>query len=393
MNFAAAKGLSQNNPAKNSTTSSTSGTSLSVSTNPGVTPSNDQTQEKKSGIVVLEPGAILFNEGDAAFSLFIIQKGNLRLYRPKGKGFIELAVLRAGEVIGEMAFFAEDESERRRSCSAQAMGRTEVIEISFKAFGKTMSNLNPWFKTIINTLASRLRKTNAKIKELETNSVSTGYGKSASEYKFFNNVDIIRILATLFLVLKSHGEDAPNAGGLRIHRKTLKFYCLDIYNILESKFEEFLTLLKEISILTIELDNDKLPNIYCFDRVETLRSLFIFFNTQRALSDDKKIKVTDKCLLLLEKVIKQIQTKEIDTPTVEVDLTTILQDFNDRNIKMDAEDLSSAQESGLAGEIIVGNDGSLTCPIKFHELRKHYLPIRLMSSINKINEQKAKLKH
>ena len=41
-----------------------------------------------------------------------------------------------------------------------------------------MSGLNPWFKTIINTLANRLRSTNARVKELESNSASINYGMS-----------------------------------------------------------------------------------------------------------------------------------------------------------------------------------------------------------------------
>ena len=61
----------------------------------------------KSGIKQLKPGDVLFNDGDNAVSLFIIQKGQIRLYKPKGKGFIEIGVLRAGEVIGEMAYFDE----------------------------------------------------------------------------------------------------------------------------------------------------------------------------------------------------------------------------------------------------------------------------------------------
>ena len=114
----------------------------------------------KSGIRTLKAGEILFNEGEFADSLFIIQKGQIRLYKPKGKGFVELAVLRTGEVIGEMAYFDEDGSGRKRSCSASAVTPVDVIEISFAAFGKTMQSLNPWFKTIINTLVTRLRKTN-----------------------------------------------------------------------------------------------------------------------------------------------------------------------------------------------------------------------------------------
>ena len=130
------------------------------------------TTQAKSGLRQLKGNEVLFNDGDPADSLYIIQRGQIRLFKPKGKGFIEIAVLRTGEVIGEMAFFDEDGSGRKRSASAAAMVPTEIIEISFVAFGKTMATLNPWFKTIINTLANRLRKANSRIKELESNSTA-----------------------------------------------------------------------------------------------------------------------------------------------------------------------------------------------------------------------------
>ena len=157
--------------------------------------------QKKSGIKTLQPGQILFNEGDLAESMYIIQKGQIRLFRPKGKGFVELAVLRSGEVIGEMAYF--DPNSRTRSASASAISTTEVIEISFSALTKTMTALNPWFKTLINTLAERLRKSNERIKELESNSV--GY---SSDYKFFQAADVVKILSMIFLCYRSDGDMA-----------------------------------------------------------------------------------------------------------------------------------------------------------------------------------------
>ena len=185
--------------------------------------------QKKSGLRVLKAGENLFHENDNASSLYIIQKGQLRLFRPKGKGFIELAILRAGEVIGEMAYF--DEGSRRRSCSADAMIETEIIEISFNAFGKTLEGLNPWFKTIINTLADRLRKTNEKVKELESNSVGFAAGGKVANYKFFNNADIVKMLSVLFLAFKAHGE--VKDGSVDLHKDRLKFYMKDMFAIME----------------------------------------------------------------------------------------------------------------------------------------------------------------
>ncbi|MBF0313045.1 MAG: cyclic nucleotide-binding domain-containing protein [Oligoflexia bacterium] len=345
--------------------------------------------EGKSGMITLIPGQILFNDGDSAASLFIIQKGQLRLFKPKGKGFIEIAVLRAGEVIGEMAYFAEEDSEAKRSCSAQAIAQTDIIEISFKAFAKTMSNLNPWFKTIINTLVSRLRKSNTKIKELESNSVSSGYGKSTPEYKFFSNTDIIKLLVSFYLITRTHGE--IKGDNYQINRKTLKFYCLDIYNLHDSKFEEFINLLLNQGLVTIEYDNDKFPNILIFNKLDHIRNIFIFMNTQRTCSEEHRIKVNEKCETFLEKILYQIQATNPQTPKVTISLNPIIDDFKSKNIVMEADDLKSAQESGLVGEIFVDN-GVMSTSIDYQELRKIFLPIRFTNAIHRVNEKKSKIK-
>lgn len=171
----------------------------------------------KSGLRTLKAGEVLFNDGDNANSLFIIQKGQIRLFKPKGKGFIEIGVLRSGEVIGEMAFFDEDGSGKSRSCSAAALTVTEIIEVSFVAFGKTMQSLNPWFKTIINTLVTRLRKNNNRIKELEDNQ-ALAYGNKISEYEFIKPLEVMKVLGTIFLVFKAHGDVKGQA--LAVNRKT-----------------------------------------------------------------------------------------------------------------------------------------------------------------------------
>lgn len=158
---------------------------------------------KKSGMRTFKQGETIFKKDEPADSLFIIQKGQIRLFLPKGRGFVELAILRTGEVIGEMGYF--DEKATRRSCSAEALTTVEVIEISYLAFGKTMEGLNPWFKTIINTLADRLRKTNDKVKQLESNSVGLSSGDKVGSYTFFNNSDILKLISLTYMCFKTHG--------------------------------------------------------------------------------------------------------------------------------------------------------------------------------------------
>ena len=68
-------------------------------------------KKAKSGLKTYRPGEIIFREKEFSESLYIIQKGQVRLFTAKGKGFVEIGILRSGEVIGEMAYFDEKSTD------------------------------------------------------------------------------------------------------------------------------------------------------------------------------------------------------------------------------------------------------------------------------------------
>ena len=339
---------------------------------------------KKSGLRTLKPGEVLFNDGEPANSLFIIQKGQIRLYKPKGKGFIELAVLRVGEVLGEMAYFDSRKSgPGTRSCAAQAIAGSEIIEISFGAFGKTLESLNPWFKSIIQTLADRLRNTNRKVKDLESNNVAN-YGTNAG-YKFLRMSDVVKFMSTLFLVVRSVGK-VDGASGI-IHMNQFRTFGYDIFNLPESKVEAFFELLMRLGHISIENDKEGAPKVYRVRDCDNLRKMTLFLNTQRNLPDEKRILIGHRCETFLEKIIYTLEgeTKDI----AEVDLSAIIEDFEFRGVKIDHEDLQDAINQGLVDDVAIKETGMST-KVHIKELRKMMDNIRLLNAFNKLNEQRDK---
>lgn len=353
--------------------------------------------QAKSGIKNLKPGEILFNDGDNAESLFIIQKGQVRLFKPKGKGFIELAVLRAGEVIGEMAFFDEDGSGKKRSCSASAITGVEIIEISFVAFGKTMQSLNPWFITIINTLAQRLRKTNSRVKELEDNQ-ALSYGNK-SGYEFMKPIEVMRVMGTLFLVFKAHGEIKSQA--FVLNRKTLELYARDMYQIMDAKLESIVNLLVSLGWMEIQEDEDKLPNILLSKNLEIIRQIFIYYNGERHRPDEKKMRISDKCEMLIAKMIeKSAANPLIDIPNLKViddvppkftkyyNISSILSEFKEKGITIHVNHLDDGKNVGFFGEVLM-RDGSVLVETDLPKIQKLYPVIRFMNAVKKLNAEKS----
>ena len=342
-------------------------------------------QTGKSGIRTLKPGEIVFNEKDVADSLYIIQKGQIRLYLPKGRGFVEIGILRTGEVIGEMAFF--DEKARRRSCSAAAIVTTEVVEISFNAFGKTMQGLNPWFKTIVYTLAERLRKTNVQVKQLENNSVRLGVGGKVADYKFFHSIDVIKVLSLLYLTFKTHAE--LKDGKAEVHQDKFRFYLLDVFNVKEIIWEELKIIIEGQGLLMMKNDADGFPKIMVAPNFDTFRTLMVFFNTQRQLDDTKRMKISPRCEIFLQVILDQMKTATITDGLGVANLTLILEDFKATKMNITEEDLADSHTAGFTGDILVGTGNVLTTKVAYAKLEKSYLGIKMMNAIEKVNEKKA----
>lgn len=337
--------------------------------------------QKRSGIKTLAPGQILFNEGDRAESMYIIQRGQLRLFRPKGRGFVEVAVLRSGEMIGEMAYF--DPDSKKRSLSAAAITSVDIIEISFNALDKTMAALNPWFKTLINTLAERLRKTNERVKELESNSV--GF---SSDYKFFQAADVVKILSIMFLTFRSLGENVDGKWSLNFNK--IKTYALEIFNVNEAKLEEFIQLLVEEKIIEVTIDEMDATKVLSTKEPDTFRIFQVFFNTQRGLRDDKKLMISSKCEKFILKVMDEASKIPDAGPQVEIDLTKIVNHFKEYNLPITLDDFQGAKNAKFCGEYKMDDKNNVSTMVNIDYLRKMFPVVRFMNAINRINELKAK---
>ncbi|MDC0255688.1 cyclic nucleotide-binding domain-containing protein [Bacteriovoracales bacterium] len=340
---------------------------------------------RKPQIIEYKQGDVLFHEKDKAEALYIIKEGQLRLYRPKGKGFIEIAVLRKGEVIGEMAFF--DEKQTRRSCSASALVTTKVIEIGFESFGKAIKNLNPWFKTIIFTLADRLRDSNDLVKQLESNSVGYGGGKT-SQYKFFNNADLVKLLDYFYLVFKGYGVQDTN--GYVLHKSILKYHLLDIFNFPEVKMEEFVRLMQDLNYLEVSDDEKGNPNIFLLRNEKFYKGALDFLNEQRRLDDKKRVIIPPRSEAFMEKIIEQLEGVEPDGDgKCEVNLSKIIEEFKSKNISVGQEDFLDVISQGLAEEIVVASNNEYVSLVKIEDLKVLFPFIRFINKINRLNEEKA----
>lgn len=96
----------------------------------------------------LEPGEVLFREGDSGTHLYVVERGRLRVVRAG----TELAELGEKELVGEMAFFGDE----RRAATVIAAEETEVVEIDMTDAREYLSRQPVWMRVMLETLVRRV---------------------------------------------------------------------------------------------------------------------------------------------------------------------------------------------------------------------------------------------
>jgi CRP-like cAMP-binding protein len=76
---------------------------------------------------------------------------------------VEIARVYANEVLGELSFF----DRQPRSASAVALTEVEVMELKFEGLDKLWNQIPEYMKTIMASVAERLRRANDTIRRLQ----------------------------------------------------------------------------------------------------------------------------------------------------------------------------------------------------------------------------------
>lgn len=107
----------------------------------------------------LKSGEVLFKEGAPGDEMYLIRSGKIRIVKDLEGTKKTLAIIGEGEFFGEMALL----DKRPRSAAAIAETDAKLIIVDRNAFLSSV-NKNPFIKYIIETLTTRLRKTNNMLK-------------------------------------------------------------------------------------------------------------------------------------------------------------------------------------------------------------------------------------
>jgi CRP/FNR family cyclic AMP-dependent transcriptional regulator len=111
---------------------------------------------------VYKAGEVIFCEGDAGETMFIIQEGEVRIHKRVREKETTLAVLKDGEFFGEMAIIDKEP----RSASATALTDSKLIVLSDEIFESQIKNNPKIIMAIVRKMSERLRNADRQIKML-----------------------------------------------------------------------------------------------------------------------------------------------------------------------------------------------------------------------------------
>ncbi len=110
----------------------------------------------------LEPGTILFREGDPGSMMYVIRKGRVRIYREQNDSELVLAFLTEGDFFGEMALL----EALPRSASASIVEPTTLIEVDAQTFKEMIRRNIEIAVRIMRKLASRVRSLDERLERM-----------------------------------------------------------------------------------------------------------------------------------------------------------------------------------------------------------------------------------
>jgi CRP/FNR family transcriptional regulator, cyclic AMP receptor protein len=106
------------------------------------------------------PGQVVFREGDASDTCYVVREGHARAIRTHGDGrTITLATFGPGDIFGELAMF-EDE---RRSATVQAIETTTVVGVLGPDMRRVMAEHPEIASRLVIALGRRLREMNERL--------------------------------------------------------------------------------------------------------------------------------------------------------------------------------------------------------------------------------------
>jgi CRP-like cAMP-binding protein len=338
----------------------------------------------------LKKGDILFKEGEASRSMYLVKSGMIRLFKKKGEtSFIELATVHAGSIIGELAFL----DGQPRSATGEALTATEIIEIGGPTYEQVLSSTPEWLKILLKTVVGRLRDANTKIKQLESASTSIDYsdphGKNQSQYAFLSINDVLRLLTSV-LIGGLRGNVEHPKGGKVLQITALEKYSKNVMQVPLAKLAVFLDVMADCELIRNE--QDEVGALRVLSDVDGLDELITTINEENLLEPSKRHDLTPRGFTVLAGLVKHLDRYPAN-PATQMAAVNIaeIKKLEAQAAGKDVffhEDFPELVRVGYASAPQLKSADEITTQVKPSALKAAYRYQRMVIAVNRLNESK-----
>jgi CRP-like cAMP-binding protein len=112
---------------------------------------------------VYQDGEVIIRQGDVGDCMYVIQEGQVEVVAEQGGQNVLLAVLEAGQPIGEMAIF----ERQPRSATVRALGQARVLTVDKRNFLRHMHKDPSLACHMVQTMSHRVRELSAEVARLQ----------------------------------------------------------------------------------------------------------------------------------------------------------------------------------------------------------------------------------
>lgn len=339
----------------------------------------------------LKKGELLFNEGENSRAMYFIKSGMIRIFKKKGESNIEIDTIRAGQVLGELAFL----DGNPRSASAEALTECELNEISGPTFQDTLMKMPDWLKIMLKTVVGRLRTASTRIRQLEQASTSFDYsdkdGKRSAHahYVYMSTVDAMKIATGVLLVSARNGK--PIDGGTDVKVPLLTKYVNHIMGVPVAKITTFLDVMAQSGMATVT--EEPAGTKVVLTDPEFLEQLVGYLNEENLVEPSKRHDLSVRGFLIMSLIAKHIQKyPKNDDGVASVNVAEI------RRLETPAggrepfrmEEFPELAKLGYSTNIESKSASEAMIQLKPDAFVQAYRYQRVVIALNAVNEQKRK---
>lgn len=193
----------------------------------------------------LKRGEILFKEGEACTSIYMIQSGKLNLILERGGKKIEIVTLGTSQVLGEAALF----NASRNAFTAEAAQECKVLEIPVDVMKAQFEKAMPGIKLMVKSMSEDVKQARTMMKNI----------KMEGDKSPMPQALIPRTFTMLQIVARHIGKknDAANPNKIDLNWGIFKMYVNRFFGEAPTRFRSLMDLLQKTQMATLKIEKNE----------------------------------------------------------------------------------------------------------------------------------------